>query len=122
MKVSTLTEKEALQRANLLASNRDLRQLHEQLVGTNSISDDEFWESRKAMLVSEANRSDKQTKGMPSMLLADVRPTSSNSTTVQYKLTPQAIQQIFAMYPNVQKLYSQLVPDKVTISYLKFEN
>ena len=74
------------------------------------------------MLVSEANRSDKQTKGMPSMLLADVRPTSSNSTTVQYKLTPQAIQQIFAMYPNVQKLYSQLVPDKVTISYLKFEN
>jgi hypothetical protein len=65
------------------------------------------------MFHSEISKTDKQNKGMPSALLADVRPTASTSNTVQYKLTPQAIQQIFVMYPSVQSLYNQLVPDKV---------
>jgi hypothetical protein len=42
-----LPDKDALQRANLLASNRELRSLHEQLVTSGVITDEEFWESRK---------------------------------------------------------------------------
>jgi hypothetical protein len=67
------------------------------------------------MLQNEVQKSSNQQKGIPSALLADVRPTAANSNTVQYKLTPATIHQIFIMYPNVQKLYNEMVPTKVKI-------
>jgi len=110
----SLSESEALQRASLLANNKELGSLYEQLVQTGTITDDEFWESRKAMLQNESLNVNNQPKGIPSALLADVRPTAANSNTVQYKLTPATIHQIFIMYPNVQKLYNEVVPTKMS--------
>ncbi len=70
------------------------------------------------MLQNESLNVSNQTKGIPSALLADVRPTAASSTTVQYKLTPATIHQIFIMYPNVQKLYNEVVPTKVMKTHL----
>jgi len=106
--------KEATLRAKLLSSNPELKALHQQLVGGKVISDQEFWESRKALVQNEMSKATNQNIGMSSALLTDVRPSSETSNTVQYKITPAIIHQIFIENPEVEKLYKEMVPDKMT--------
>jgi len=51
---ASLSTAELKQRASLLASNRDLQILYNQLVKTQIISEEEFWQSRQEMLENEA--------------------------------------------------------------------
>jgi transcription initiation factor TFIIH subunit 1 len=109
-----ITEADIEQRARLLVTNRDLLFLHEKLVKTGVLTEAEFWESRKVMLSNESSRAEKQVTGIPSVLLADVRPTFETSNAVHYKLTPQIIQQIFLQFPAVQRAYADNVPLKIS--------
>ncbi len=45
--VPTLLEGETLKRASLLANNKELAMLYDQLVKAGTITDEEFWDSRK---------------------------------------------------------------------------
>lgn len=107
-----IKQEERDQRVELLKRNRELRSLHEQLVGSKAITDDEFWESRKTMLHSEMSRT-AQKQGFSSLLLSDVRP-DSQTDTVHFKLTPQKIHQIFIERPAVKKSYDAKVPTLMT--------
>ena len=40
-----------MQRVSLLAANKDLQMLHENLVKGGIISEEDFWESRKVFLI-----------------------------------------------------------------------
>lgn len=46
------------------------------------------------MLENDSKKAEKQTVGMPSALIADVRPTSETCNAVHYKITPQIIHQV----------------------------
>lgn len=69
------------------------------------------------MVQTEMSKSANQNVGMPSALLTDVRPSSETSNTVQYKITPTIIHQIFIENPEVEKLYKEMVPDKVLVEH-----
>eukprot|EP01087_Luapelamoeba_hula_P024350 TRINITY_DN9235_c0_g2_i1.p1 TRINITY_DN9235_c0_g2~~TRINITY_DN9235_c0_g2_i1.p1 ORF type:complete len:816 (-),score=173.23 TRINITY_DN9235_c0_g2_i1:86-2533(-) len=112
--VGRLSVEEAKQRAALLAGNLELNSLFEKLVGSGVVTEEEFWETRKHMLQSEAHAATQQRKGMPSELLADVRPVMETCNAVHYRLTPTIIHQIFLEYPAVKKAYDEWVPDKLT--------
>ncbi|KAL6046693.1 General transcription factor IIH subunit putative, variant 2 [Balamuthia mandrillaris] len=105
---------EAKQRAALLAGNDTLRALHDELVISGIISEEEFWSSRKQMLETEAQSVAKQQRGMSSELLADVKPALETCNAVHYRLTPTVIRQIFVEYPAVKKAYEEWVPDKLS--------
>lgn len=66
------------------------------------------------MIDSELLKSNNQQKGMPTALLADVRPIIESSGTVHYTLTPTIIHQIFVEKPAVEKLYKENVPEKMS--------
>lgn len=55
------------------------------------------------MLENEAHSTNKQRRGLPSELLADVRPVHETCNAVHYRLTPTIIHQIFIQYPAVKR-------------------
>jgi len=105
--------KEAKQRAALLAGNEELNALYSKLVLSHVITDSEFWATRKHLLENEAMKSTNQRKGMPTELVADVRPSMETCNAVHYRLTPTIIHQIFLEYPAVKRAYDAWVPDKL---------
>lgn len=72
------------------------------------------------MIQNEISKAMAQKQGMPSALLSDVRPDEETHLTVHYNLTPAIIHQIFVEKPAVEKLYKDLVPDKVLLLVLVF--
>eukprot|EP01133_Synstelium_polycarpum_P006917 gene6917-8043_t len=110
----SMTEDEVKQRVVLLSSNPSLKALFNDLVGGGTISEADFWESRKAMLVNDSMRSDKQNMGLPSIFLSDVRPTTESVSTVKYRLTPSIIHQIFIQNPSVERAFKDNVPLKIS--------
>jgi transcription initiation factor TFIIH subunit 1 len=115
-KVETVITKEELKwRATLLAKNKDLLRLHKELVLPGHITEEEFWASRKHLLGAQHLQA-KQKKGLPSSLLADIRPTTDiSSSDIKYTLTPMIIHTIFLQYPQVHRIYKENVPDKVSL-------
>ncbi|EAL73460.1 general transcription factor IIH component [Dictyostelium discoideum AX4] len=115
LKQPSLSEQQIKQRVILLQSNKELRELYEQMVNKDRvISESDFWESRKSMLKNDSTRSEKQHTGMPSNLLADVRPSSETPNAVHYRFTPTVIHQIFIQHPSVEKAYKANVPLKIS--------
>ncbi|KAF2077721.1 hypothetical protein CYY_000968 [Polysphondylium violaceum] len=114
LKQPSISETEIKQRVTLLASNKDLKHLFDSLVGRGVISESDFWESRKVLLKNDTVKSEKQSTGMPSNILSDVRPTSEDGNQVKYRLTPTIIHQIFIQYPSVEKAYKANVPHKIS--------
>eukprot|EP01132_Coremiostelium_polycephalum_P012019 gene12019-14700_t len=114
LKKATVTEDEIKQRVLLLSSNTELKQLFDSLVGGGVIGESEFWESRREMLKNDQMRAEKQQVGMPSNILADVRPSSETCNAVRYRLTPSIIHQIFIQHPSVEKAYKANVPHKIS--------
>jgi transcription initiation factor TFIIH subunit 1 len=109
-----LINKEELRlRASLLSKNRDLLKLHKELVLTGHVTEEEFWDSRKHLLLTQEVLA-KQKKGLSSSLLADIKPTTdTTSSDIKYTLTPAIIHSIFLQYPQVHNIYKENVPDKV---------
>jgi len=55
-----------------------------------------------------------QRTGMPSALVADVRPSTQTANELRFSLTPEIIHGIFVEYPAVHQAYLQNVPDKLS--------
>ncbi len=53
---ASVSATEVRQRAALLASDKELKSLHDQLVGAGLISEQEFWQGRQGMLENEMLR------------------------------------------------------------------
>ncbi|KNC51969.1 uncharacterized protein AMSG_08217 [Thecamonas trahens ATCC 50062] len=112
-KVMAASSRDTEYRLALLAKDKGLAELHAQLVGTDAITDDEFWESRKELVARERLAPERQHVGMSTELLADVRPKAQNSTHIQFSITPEVIHHIFLENPHVHLAYKELVPAKM---------
>lgn len=108
---SKITPEEIKLRGSLLAKNKDLLKLHKDLVFSNILSEEEFWEDRKGLLrIQEMIL--KQKKGASSALVSDdLKPstTASSTSDVKYILTPTIIQTIFEQHSILRKAFSDLV-------------
>ncbi|KAI9145061.1 hypothetical protein BKA69DRAFT_1052917 [Paraphysoderma sedebokerense] len=97
----------------LLKQHKSLKRLHQELVLGGHVTEEEFWESRKHLIETQALRSG-QKPGYSSAQMAGVQPTRSEGTDVKYTLTPQIIHSIFLQYPSIKKAYEDNVPDKIS--------
>ena len=103
-----LTPEEIKLRGSLLAKNKDLLKLHKELVFSNILSEEEFWEDRRGLLRAQEMIL-KQKKGLTSALVSDdLKPITGNSD-VKYVLTPNIIQTIFEQHPILKKAFKDLV-------------
>ena len=108
-----LTPEEIKLRGSLLAKNKDLLKLHKDLVFSNVLSEEEFWEDRKGLLRTQEIIM-KQKKGASSALVADdLKPSTASTSDVKYVLTPTIIQTIFEQHPILKKAFSELVGGEV---------
>jgi transcription initiation factor TFIIH subunit 1 len=105
---SKLTSEEIKLRGSLLAKNKDLLKLHKDLVFSNILTEEEFWEDRRGLLRAQEMIL-KQKKGITSSLVSDeLKPVAGNSD-VKYVLTPAIIQTIFDQHPILKKAFNDLV-------------
>ncbi|KIY49107.1 hypothetical protein FISHEDRAFT_42041 [Fistulina hepatica ATCC 64428] len=102
-------------RKQVLLTNRDLAQLHRELVMSGQITEAEFWEGREHLLLASAAEQS-QRKGKRGQLV-DPRPETINGE-VRIRVTPQLVHDIFDEYPVVQKAYNDIVPK--TLSEAEF--
>ncbi|KAJ3330545.1 hypothetical protein HDU91_003549, partial [Kappamyces sp. JEL0680] len=110
-----LSEQDIAARQRLLATHAEWRQLHRELVVVRkTLTEEEFWESRKSLLDQQQWVSN-QKRGTSSSLLADIKPTDEdNSTGIKFTLNPDIIHSIFTQYPGVHAAYLDYVPDKLS--------
>lgn len=108
-----LSEHEAATRIKVLAANSDLAKLHKSLVQKGVITEDEFWETRKSLLLSESLQAS-QVRGAGSELLQEVKPQPTETQDVKVVLTADKIKAIFLQNPSVERAYADLVPDQLS--------
>eukprot|EP01117_Protostelium_nocturnum_P020095 TRINITY_DN888_c0_g3_i4.p1 TRINITY_DN888_c0_g3~~TRINITY_DN888_c0_g3_i4.p1 ORF type:complete len:491 (+),score=94.33 TRINITY_DN888_c0_g3_i4:806-2278(+) len=98
-----------------IMENSEQKKIHQNLVGGQILTDDEFWELRSQMVQNELLRMDNQPKGIPSAILSEMSSTGAEGTQqVHIKLTPTIIHQIFAGNPKIKALYEEKVPDSMS--------
>ncbi|PSC72434.1 putative RNA polymerase II transcription factor B subunit 1-1 [Micractinium conductrix] len=103
----------AKQRAALFQADPDLKQLHQSLVEAGILGEAEFWGARQELVRGGGGGGARlrQRAGLPSAMLADVKPSADGQTEkVHFQLTPQIIQQIFTERPEVHRAYLAHVP------------
>ncbi|KAI8893147.1 hypothetical protein BC833DRAFT_609412 [Globomyces pollinis-pini] len=100
-------------RQALLASHPDWKQLHKELVIGNVLSEEDFWMTRKDLLIQQ-NWTNSQKKGLSSTLLADIIPTDGEENAIKFQINADIIHSIFTQYPGVHNAYLAYVPDKLT--------
>eukprot|EP00271_Cylindrocystis_brebissonii_P008375 TRINITY_DN2258_c0_g1_i1.p1 TRINITY_DN2258_c0_g1~~TRINITY_DN2258_c0_g1_i1.p1 ORF type:complete len:674 (-),score=150.31 TRINITY_DN2258_c0_g1_i1:448-2469(-) len=107
---------EVQQRQDLLQSDGNLRRLHQELVMSGILKEEEFWATRKELLGDDISRKRKrQQTGIASAMLADVRPvTDSSANRVTFNLSPEIIAQIFAEKPPVLRAFLECVPARMS--------
>ncbi|KAJ3188083.1 RNA polymerase II transcription factor B subunit 1 [Irineochytrium annulatum] len=101
-------------RQSLLSKNKELSALYKELVATNVVSEEDFWETRKHLLESQSLQSS-QKKGTPNSMLAQVKPEASEGSDLKYTLTQDIIDSIFIQFPSVHRAYQENVPGKVSM-------
>ncbi|KAI1316042.1 RNA polymerase II transcription factor B subunit 1 [Mortierella claussenii] len=99
-------------RLELLKQNKELANLHKELVLGKHVSEEEFWETRKHLLRNKAAM-DQQQKGQSSAWL-DLKPETGESNDVKYVMTPQVIHSVCQQYPSIKRAYDTFVPDKLS--------
>jgi transcription initiation factor TFIIH subunit 1 len=96
----------AVTRATILASNAALRLQHNYLVTeTNTLSEDDFWETHEHLLEDEYARIAGMARPGTSSVIQSHLPSSGRVT-----LGVQEMRQIFILYPAVHKAYEEKVP------------
>lgn len=94
----------ATQAAALFRADKDLESVYKSLVVAGILSEAEFWRTRQAQLRDAlvagggggAARM-RQRVGLPSAMLADVKPSADGQTEkVHFQLTPQIVRQVGA--------------------------
>jgi transcription initiation factor TFIIH subunit 1 len=104
---------EVAARKALLASNKELQALYNEMVVAGVVSDEDFWAARRQLLeAATAKAGAGQRLGISNAMMATVKPTSDGrSNTVKFNLTPEMMHQIFAEKPAVRKAYLTNVPE-----------
>lgn len=96
----------AVTRSSLLASNPALRRQHSYLtIETQTVSEDDFWETHKNLVEEEYAKITGYTKAGTSSLLQSALPSSG-----KVRLGVEEMRQIFILYPAVHKAYEEKVP------------
>lgn len=97
----------------LLNQDKDLREMHENLVLRGVLSEAEFWRPR----IQELEQSSKgvvsnkeQKAGIASILMPDFTDDQDKTQRVKLNLTPEIIHQIFAEQPHVRAAFVEHVP------------
>ncbi|PKI85291.1 Tfb1p [Malassezia vespertilionis] len=100
-------------RGQVLRANPGLLALHKDVVGTDLISDADFWEhpARKALLRAEY-ASMEQRQGRRGQL-ADPKPSQTDKGEMKINITPQLIRDLFEQYPVLTRAYDENVPSKL---------
>jgi transcription initiation factor TFIIH subunit 1 len=100
----------AVTRSSLLAANPTLRAQHRYLVEeTETVSEDDFWETHQDLLEEEFARIAGTLKPGMSSLLQSHLPLQGRVT-----LGVEEMRQIFILYPAVHKAYEEQVPFKLS--------
>lgn len=91
----------AAQATALFRADKDLESVYRSLVVAGILSEQEFWRTRQGQLKDAlargggGTRSAAQRVGLPSAMLADVKPSADGQTEkVHFQLTPAVIQQV----------------------------
>ncbi|KJE91003.1 hypothetical protein CAOG_02212 [Capsaspora owczarzaki ATCC 30864] len=110
-------------RAKLLASDRKLEQLYDDLVRTShALTDEEFWQERQRELIRKAQKGEQsrstpaQKVGVPSAFLLQMKQDVEVGADgiKRFTLTPVDIANIFRTYPKVREAYDTNVPVKLS--------
>lgn len=112
-------DKDLEDKKQILSENPNLFQLYKDLVPTQIVSCDEFWNTYG----KEYNKVDKkQEVAVSGSFLADIKPVSDGCNGVKYNLTSDMIECIFKTYPVVKKKYVENVPTNMSESdfWIKF--
>lgn len=110
-----LTPEEIKLRGSLLAKNKELLKLHKELVFSNILTEEEFWEDRRGLLRAQEMIL-KQKKGITSSLVSDeLKPAVTGNSDVKYVLTPAIIKTIFDQHPILKKAFNDLVQSETKI-------
>lgn len=96
----------AVTRSALLAANPTLRDQHRYLVTeTETVTEEDFWETHKALVEEEYAKISGATRAGTSSLLQSHLPLQGKVT-----LGVEEMRQIFVLYPAVHKAYEERVP------------
>lgn len=109
-----MTAEEIRLRGLLLAKHKDLLQIHRDLVMSGMVTEEEFWESRKGLLESQAMLLRQQRPPTASQLIGpEVKSQTASDTAssdLKFILTPTLIQTILNQNPIVKRAYEEKVP------------
>ena len=114
-------------REQILSADTEMRALHQELVGGGVVGESEFWEARSKLLSDSEGKDMARRKGISSSLLCDVQHAEvSGNGARNFQLTPEAVVDIFLMYPHVLEEYNLKVPvemskDEFWVRYFQHE-
>lgn len=97
-------------RIRVLKANPTLAVLHQDVVMSGQITDQEFWShpTRRALL--NAERASMQQKQGRNARIADPRPTANESGEMKINMTPELVRDLKAQYPVVARAFEENVP------------
>uniref|UniRef100_A0A1B0G4A4 General transcription factor IIH subunit 1 n=1 Tax=Glossina morsitans morsitans TaxID=37546 RepID=A0A1B0G4A4_GLOMM len=106
-------DKELEEKNRILSENPHLLQLYKDLVTTQVITSEEFWNTHaKEHALKKVNK--KQNIGVSGAFLADIKPQTDGCNGLKYNLTDDIIHCIFKTYPAVKRKHQENVPGKMT--------
>ncbi|KAM7344073.1 transcription factor B1 [Cochliomyia hominivorax] len=106
-------DKELEEKNRILSENPHLFQLYKDLVTTQVLTSDEFWNTHaKEHALKKVNK--KQTIGVSGAFLADIKPQTDGCNGLKYNLTDDIIHCIFKTYPAVKRKHQENVPAKMS--------
>ncbi|KAK9891589.1 hypothetical protein WA026_015549 [Henosepilachna vigintioctopunctata] len=108
-------DRELEEKNKLLSSNPALLQLYKDLVMTEVVTSEEFW-NQHAVKYTQKQKQQPQEIGVSGAFLADIKPQTDGCNGLKYNITPDIIECIFKTYPAVKKKYLDNVPAKLSES------
>lgn len=106
-------DKDLEEKNRIFTENPSLLQLYKDLVITQVLSSEEFWNTH-AKEYKQKNTVKKQDIGVSGAFLADIKPQTDGCNGLKYNLTADIIHCIFKTYPAVKRKHQDNVPSKMT--------
>lgn len=109
MSSKKLTADEIRLRGLLLAKNKELLQLHRELVMGGLIREEDFWETRRDLLDSQEVLLQQKRPQTINLAGPEIRGSTDIAGDLKFVLTPTLIQSIFEQNPTVKRAFDELV-------------
>lgn len=101
----------------ILVEQPNLLQLYKDLVITQVITSEEFWDTHaKSYTQPGGQKPAKQEIGVSGAFLADIKPQTDGCNGLKYNLTVDIVDSIFKAYPAVERKHRENVPAKLSES------